>query len=83
MNIVFDIDDTIIDETGFMLKHTPGYLLWKYHIRAEIKNPNGYNLSQVFGLQDLFQSNIICKQIENKFWNNVFFCMFFQKAKTV
>lgn len=83
MNIVFDIDDTVVDETGFMLKKAPQYLK-KQGIKAEIKNLNGYNLAEVFGLKEYFQNQpglrneeIIqkCKEIENGFWNH-FFCSY-------
>ena len=35
MNIVIDIDDTIVDETGFMIKKAPKYLK-RYGIKPEI-----------------------------------------------
>lgn len=54
MNIVFDIDDTVVDETGFMLKKVPQYLK-RQGIKAEVKNLNGYNLAEVFGLKEYFQ----------------------------
>ena len=46
---IFDIDDTIVEETGFMLKKAQKYLREKHNIDAEIVNPNGYAVKEVFG----------------------------------
>lgn len=56
MNIVFDIDDTIIDETGFILKEAPAYLKKKYGMDAKVVNPNGKNVAEIFGLYEFFKS---------------------------
>ena len=74
MNIVFDIDDTITDETGFVMKYAPSYLTRRYKINPIIKNPYGYNLSEIFGLDD--------KHIENSFWNHYFILYLFQPLKS-
>lgn len=73
MNIVFDIDDTITDETGFVMKYAPSYLKRRYKINPIIKNPYGYNISEIFGLED--------KHIENSFWNLYFILYIFQPLK--
>lgn len=89
MNIVIDIDDTIVDETGFMLKKAPKYLK-RQGIKPEIQNLNGYNLAEVFGLEQHFQrqkelsrQDIIekCKAIENRFWNRFFLLYTFRPCK--
>ncbi len=81
MNIIFDIDDTITDETGFLLKYAPGYLKKHYGIETQVKNPDGYNVSEVFGLYEIFRrdSSLSEKDIEEKcrkavngFWNSHF-----------
>ncbi len=79
MNIVFDIDDTIVDETGFMLKWAPLYLKLKCKFKPVIRNQEGYNLSEVFGLEEVFQKDFapkgdldkVCK-IESGFWTSFF-----------
>lgn len=88
MNLVFDIDDTIVDETGFMLKKAPQYLK-KCGIKSEIRNPNGYNLAEVFGLESILRERgcnreeIIekSKAIETGFWNRYFLAYTFRPCK--
>ena len=73
MNIVFDIDDTITDETGFVMKYAPTYLKRRYKIDPIIKNPYGYNISEIFGIND--------KHIENNFWNHYFILYILQPLR--
>lgn len=90
LNIIFDIDDTITDETGFVLKYAPKYIKKKYKINPTIKNPNGYNVSEIFGLQESFQSNTKlsdveieeeCKRAIDGFWNSHFVKYMFYPLK--
>ena len=82
---IFDIDDTIVEETRFMLDKAPDFLLKQYNIHVKIRNPNGYDVAEVYGLADYFKSlgdsdqlaNEKCKQINQSFWNSNFikYCM--------
>ena len=89
MNVVFDIDDTMVDETGFMLKKVPQYLK-KCGIKSEIRNPNGYNLVEVFGLESILRERGECnreeiieksKVIETGFWNRFFLCIYISSVQ--
>lgn len=86
-NIVFDIDDTIVNETGFMIKNAPRFLKRHYGIAPEIKNPNGYKLSEVFALDECFinlsdeQIKEKCAEIDNKFWTKNYLKYIFQPLK--
>lgn len=82
MNIVFDIDDTITNETEFMLKYASKYFEKKYKKIPTIKNENGYNISGVFNLDEIIENiesmstveiENMYKKIENGFWNTNFF----------
>ncbi len=78
MNIVFDIDNTITNETEFILKNAPTFLKRKYGIDVKIVNPNGCDISEIYGLYDIFKSmdntlteeelNLKCKRV-NSFYN--------------
>lgn len=88
MNIVFDIDDTITKETEFMLKNAPKYLKNKYGINACIKNPNGYDVSEVFGLREILEQKnfngdieLELQKINNSFWNKYFIKYMFYPLK--
>lgn len=89
MNVVFDIDDTIVDETGFILKKAPQYLK-KCGIKPEIRNPNGYNLAEVFGVESILREKESVNQddikekskaIETGFWNRFFIAYTFRPCK--
>lgn len=77
---IFDIDDTIVEETGFMLKNAQKYLHKKFGIDVNIVNPYGYDLKEVYGLVDYFKSkgyseqeaNEESKRINQSFWNSNF-----------
>lgn len=89
MNIVFDIDDTITNESEFMLKYAPKFLKKKYNIDAEIKNPNGYNIDGVYGIKDILikqgvqfdDLDIKTKHIVDSFWNKYFIKYIFYPIK--
>ncbi len=77
---IFDIDDTIVEETNFMLKNAQKYLQEHFDIDVKIVNPNGYDVKEVFGLVEYFKSkgyseeeaNTESKRINQSFWNNNF-----------
>lgn len=89
MNIVFDIDDTITKETEFMLEYAPKYLKKKYNIDVTMKNPNGYNVSEVFGLREMFNEEFLseeeveqkCTKATNDFWNSNYIKYMFYPLK--
>lgn len=77
---IFDIDDTIVKETDFMLKYAPSFLRRKYNIDAHITNPTGYDLKEVYGLVKHFrqlgfddeQAVRKADYINHDFWNRNF-----------
>ena len=77
---IFDIDDTIVEETGFMLKKAQKYLHEKHNIDAEIVNPNGYDVKEVFGLVERLkkqgyseeEAQEKSRKINQSFWNDNF-----------
>lgn len=89
-NIVFDIDDVIVSETDFMRKNAPKFIEKYYGLSVEIKNPNGYKVSEVFDLEELFlktcnltKEQIMekCKEIDSKFWTKNFIKYMFYPLK--
>lgn len=80
MRVVFDIDDTIIEETKFLQNHGADFLKKKFDKKFNIVNPNGKNLSETFGLIEYFQNqNYSADSIEKEtsklnqeFWNKNF-----------
>ena len=74
---IFDIDDTIVEETKFMLKNAKSFLKNEFNLDVEIVNPNGYDVREVYALvehlksigyseeQAIEQSN----KINQAFWN--------------
>ena len=80
MNLLFDIDDTITNETGFMIQYAPAFLRRQFHQEFSINNPNGYDVSEVFGLQEYFKSLGTApelveeyeKKVNSAFWNKHF-----------
>lgn len=93
MNIVFDLDGTITNEIEYMLRYAPNYLKKKYDIDACVKNPNEYNLSDIFGLSEIFNDGTLsqeeiekkCIKATNGFWNgsNYVRYMFYPLKKDV
>lgn len=88
MNIIFDIDDTITNETEFMIKYAPIYLKKKYNLDVYVVNPNGYGVSEVFGLEEVFKNNGFVgdmatqlKKIDQSFWNKYFMKYMFYPIK--
>lgn len=77
---IFDIDDTIVEETAFMLKHAPRFLKKKFNIDAQIVNPNGYDLKEVYDLAAQFRELGFSEQqaahkanyVNQEFWNRNF-----------
>lgn len=78
--VIFDIDDTITYETEFLKQYAPKYLKEKYNIDVAIKNENGYNLDQIYDLENILISRGVsreeaalkAKKITNNFWNKNF-----------
>ena len=89
MNVVFDIDDTITNETEFMLKYAPSFLMKKYNIQAKVVNPNGYNVDEVYGIRNILISKGVktddldkeTKKIVDSFWNKHFLKYMFYPLK--
>ncbi len=89
MNLLFDIDDTITNETDFMIKYAPIYLKKKYGLNVQITNPHGYNVVEVFGLKEKlkdnakFYLNLEAKldEINKSFWNKYFIRYLFYPIK--
>lgn len=42
--VIFDIDDTIVNETEFLRNNAQPFLKRKYGIDVSVINPNGYDL---------------------------------------
>lgn len=89
-NIVFDIDDVIVSETGFLRENAPKFLKKYYNLSVEIKNTNGYKVSETYGLREIFSKNndLIeeqiekkCKEIDSKFWTRNFLKYMFYPLK--
>ncbi len=86
---MFDIDDTITKETEFMIKHAGGFLKRKYHTDFPVVNPNGYSVSDVFGLEKyLAERNFAdekldmeLNKISSAFWNKYFIQYLFYPIK--
>ena len=78
--VVFDIDDTITYETEFLKQHAPKFLKDKYDIDIVIKNENGYNLEEIYDLNNILvktglneeEAKYKSKKITNDFWNSNF-----------
>ena len=77
---IFDIDDTIVEETAFMLENAPRFLKKKYNIDAQVINPNGYDLKEVYDLAQHFrqlgcnseQAAQKANYVNQEFWNRNF-----------
>lgn len=77
---IFDIDDTIVEETAFMHKYAPRFLQKKYNIDAQVANPNGYDLKEVYNLAAQFrelgfreeQASQKANYVNQEFWNKNF-----------
>ena len=77
---IFDIDDTIVEETAFMLENAPRFLKKKYNIDAQVVNPNGYDLKEVYDLAQRFrqlgcnseQAAQKANYVNQEFWNRNF-----------
>ena len=80
MNVIFDIDDTVTNETEFMLKYAPKFLKEKYNIDVKVINPNGYNVDEVYGIRKILLSkgalkkdvDKATKHVVDSFWNKHF-----------
>lgn len=80
VNIVFDIDDTVTNETEFMLKYAPTFLKKKYNFDVKIINQHGYNIGEVFNIKDILENQELkedelekkIKSITDSFWNENF-----------
>ena len=89
MNLLFDIDDTITNETDFMIKYAPIYLKKKYGLNVQVTNPHGYNVVEVFGLKEKLKDDArFYLDLENKldkinksFWNKYFVKYIFYPIK--
>ena len=83
--VIFDIDDTIVNETNFMRDNAELFLKRNYGIDASITNPNGYDLKETYGLVNHFmqlgygaeEANKKSDKINAAFWNRNFlkYCM--------
>ena len=90
MNLLFDIDDTITNETEFMLKYAPIYLKRKFHDDFYIYNPNGYDVSEVFNLGHYFRQHGVpeesisaeMRKVNSGFWNKYFVRYMFYPIKS-
>ena len=51
---IFDIDDTIVEETRFMIENAPLFLKKKYKIERELINKERYDLKEAFALKEYF-----------------------------
>lgn len=80
MKVIFDIDDTITNETEFMKRYAPSYIKKKFNIDVEIKDSNGYNINEVYGLRETLEKeglpeekiNTNLEKITNGFWSSHF-----------
>lgn len=89
MNLIFDIDDTITNETEFMLKYAPKYLKKKFNVQFDVQNPNGYDVSEVFGIEEYLKNNDYSQEqikyemerINSCFWNKYFVRYMFYPIK--
>ncbi|MBQ8327590.1 MAG: 1-acyl-sn-glycerol-3-phosphate acyltransferase [Lachnospiraceae bacterium] len=78
--IVFDIDDVLTEETEFMRRFAPTYLHKVYGWDVSVVNPNGYELSEVYGIKDILvilgyteaDAEMKARKISQKFWNKHF-----------
>ena len=90
MNVVFDIDGTITNETEFMLKYAPRYLKKKFNKDFKVVHPNGYDVSEVFGVGEFltqlgYEKEEVEKKIKNinsGFWNKNFIKYMFYPIKS-
>jgi hydroxymethylpyrimidine pyrophosphatase-like HAD family hydrolase len=78
--VVFDIDGTLVDEIGYLIKHAPKYLEEK-GLPTNIINPEGYSVANIFGLRDFFakegkltdkELDEKCKKVSQGFWDKHF-----------
>lgn len=89
MNLLFDIDDTITNETDFMIKYAPIYLKKKYGLNVQVVNPHGYDVVEVFGLKEKLKDNAKfylnleakLEEINKSFWNKYFIKYIFYPIK--
>lgn len=83
--VIFDIDDTIVDETKFMKNNAPQFIMEEYGITVTEINPNGYDVKEVYDLKNYFLNHGFSEdeaieksnEINKKFWNKNFvkYCM--------
>ena len=74
--IGIDIDGTLTDFTGFILNNSVSYM--KKHYGCDVKNRNGYDISEIYDLENLFifrnfsnpQKEV--EKAEAKFWKQIF-----------
>ncbi|MDD6224313.1 MAG: HAD hydrolase-like protein [bacterium] len=86
---IFDIDDTIVEETNFMKRHAVKFIKKHYNIEVTESNPNGYDVKEVYGLEDYFlkkgysteESIKRSEKINKHFWNKNFIKYCMQNAK--
>ncbi len=90
MNVIFDIDGTITKETEFMLKYAPRYLRKKFNTEFRVVHPNGYDVSEVFGVGEFLTQlgygredvEEKTKKINSGFWNKNFIKYMFYPIKS-
>ncbi|HHX67898.1 MAG TPA: 1-acyl-sn-glycerol-3-phosphate acyltransferase [Gallicola sp.] len=89
MQIIFDLDDTIFEETTFLHNNGPKYLKKRYGRDFVLQNANANNLSDSFGLEEHFRGENFSdekieeekKRVNQDFWNKNFVKYTLQKAK--
>lgn len=77
MNVVFDIDETIVDETKYILKHAPKYLKKKFKRNFDLVNINGNGVAEKYGVKEYFLEKGLsledaekqAKKVSSKFWS--------------
>lgn len=82
---VFDIDDTIVEETKFMKENAANFIKKKYGIDIKEINSDGYDVKEVYDLPSYFikqgytieESIKKSDEITKEFWNKNFvkYCM--------
>lgn len=78
--VIFDIDDTITNETEYLRAHAGAFLRKKYGINASVVNTYAYNLSETYGLSGHFiqqgyteqEAKKISDEIDKAFWEHHF-----------
>ena len=85
---IFDIDDTITNESDFIRKKSKSYFA-KYGINPIIINPNGYKIEEIFDIKSCYleegfsveSAENLTSHLSNFFWNKYFFYYNLQKLK--